>query len=671
MKNSSMTNKKANRLIHSTSPYLLQHAYNPVDWYPWGEEAHNLAIKKDKPILLSIGYSSCHWCHVMERESFENEQVAKVMNENFVNIKVDREERPDIDQIYMDAIQALGSQGGWPLTVFLTPQLKPIYGGTYFPPDHFINLLNQITNAFNNRRQEIESSAEQVISAIAGSEVDKFGLRYNPSADAEKLHTMYRSLEKKFDREFGGMTRAPKFPMPGTWKFLLHYGFLFKETEAIRHTLFTLDRIGDGGIYDQIGGGFARYSTDKQWHVPHFEKMLYDNGQLVSLYSEAYQLSGNPRYLEIISETAQWLDREMTHPDGGFYSALDADSENIEGKYYVWPWEEFASIVGSDTELLSKYFGITNSGNWEGTNILLRNEDIKVEHSAFTQHKERLLAERSKRTRPALDDKIVCSWNALMSIGLIDTYNATGDKNYLSKAEQNASFILENLMIGDKLFRSWKDGKQGSPGFLEDYSSCANMFFQLYQATFNEYFLEISEKLIDLARKYFSDANDIFMFFSTNKSDLIVRKKEILDNVIPSSNSMFARAIYQLGVLKGETDIIERARELTFNVLDLIEKEPEYTSNWALLYSFLTYPTSEVAITGPDCESIARKFRANYFPNRVLAGTKAGSNIPLVADKKIDKDTLIYICRNHTCQLPVTSYEEAVKQMMAATDFKK
>lgn len=660
-----MTNKKANRLIKSNSPYLLQHAYNPVEWFPWDKEAHKISKETGKPILLSIGYSSCHWCHVMERESFENETIARAMNEKFICIKVDREERPDIDQIYMEAVQAMGGHGGWPLTIFLTPELKPIYGGTYFPPENFLVLLEKVSSVYANNKAEMDSSANQIATALTGSELDKFRLRYNDEVSTLKLQKMYQNLSSKFDKEFGGMSRAPKFPMPGTWKFLSHFAFIFKNNEALHHFFFTLDKISDGGIYDQAGGGFARYSTDRKWHVPHFEKMLYDNGQLMSLYAIAYSLSQIDRYKEILYETLAWLSREMTHGSGGFYSALDADSEGVEGKFYVWKWEEFERIANKNTNKFAAFFGVIPEGNWEGTNILLRNQGVpKEDQEEIEEFKSRLLKERNNRIRPGLDDKILAGWNALMSSGLLDAYDATGDEVFLQHAVKNGTFLMNELFIDGKLFRSWKDGKPGTAGFLEDYSCAIEMYLKLYQSTFTRKWLDFALQLVKIAYEKFYDPADGFFYFSEQSSDLIARKKEILDNVIPASNSIMANALFKLGALMGDGKYIALAKKMTFSLIDLMESETEYTSNWALLYSYLVYPTSEVALVGKDFEKLGKAVRKEYFPNKVIAGTKAKSQIPLLANRETSsKNSMIYVCQNHACQLPVTNPDEALEQM--------
>jgi len=465
--------KKANRLLHESSPYLLQHAYNPVDWYPWGEEALQKARQEQKPIIVSIGYAACHWCHVMEHQSFEHEEIAQLMNEHFVCIKVDREERPDVDQIYMDAVHAMGLQGGWPLNVFLNSEAKPFYGGTYFPPQNWSQMLQNVAKAYRENREELDQSAEQFAAHLNTSDLKKYGIQQKNSEFTDSdFRLLYHNLSLRFEKERGGMGQAPKFPMPVNYLFLLRYHQYANQTAALEHVNLTLREMALGGIYDQAGGGFARYSTDSEWLVPHFEKMLYDNGQLVSLYAEAYQVTRNQLYQEVVYETIAFVERELMSPEGGFYSSLDADSEGEEGKFYVFTKEELRQIIGSEEPLFSAYYNIRAEGNWEHhQNILHRrqtDEAFAAEHQLevlvlkelVKGWKEKIRAARAKRVRPGLDDKILTSWNALMLKGLADAYHVFQEEKFLRLALQNANFLKQNLKNGQKLFRNYKNGKQ-------------------------------------------------------------------------------------------------------------------------------------------------------------------------------------------------------------------
>ncbi|MEQ8423664.1 MAG: thioredoxin domain-containing protein, partial [Cyclobacteriaceae bacterium] len=457
--------QKTNRLINSTSPYLLQHANNPVDWYEWGEEALEKAKRENKPILVSIGYSSCHWCHVMEHESFENEDIAAIMNENFVSIKVDREERPDIDQIYMEAVQAMGINGGWPLNVFITPDQKPFYGGTYFPPKNWSQLLIQISKVYKEKREDINKSADELARQLASSDLDRFRRQgMDGDLNSKGSKQMFDSLHSKFDSEWGGLDKAPKFVMPTQWLFLLRHYAKTKDKTALDMVELTLKKMAMGGLYDQVGGGFARYSVDGRWFAPHFEKMLYDNAQLLSLYSEAYAVTRDEFYKRVVYETAEWVQREMTSEDGGFYSALDADSEGEEGKYYVWKQQEFHSVTQRQPDWLIDYYSVTDSGNWEhGNNILFiekSEQQFISEHNITSQQlhneidkaKKLLLTSRNERVKPGLDDKVLTAWNAMTIHGLLDAYAAFGEAKFLDMAIANIQFLEKNL-IDEKVFR--------------------------------------------------------------------------------------------------------------------------------------------------------------------------------------------------------------------------
>ena len=535
-----------NRLAGETSPYLLQHAHNPVDWYPWGDEALQKARNENKPILVSIGYAACHWCHVMERESFENEDTARVMNEHFVNIKIDREERPDLDHIYMDAVQAISGSGGWPLNVFLTPDLKPFYGGTYFPPIRAFNraswteVLNSIATIFRDKRHEIDSQAENLTQHL--QQANDFGIRkennnFEEVFSRENTETAFKALMNAADKKEGGFGQAPKFPQTFSIQYLLHYYYYTKNQLALDQACLSLDKMINGGIYDQIGGGFARYSTDAIWLAPHFEKMLYDNALLIIVLAEAYQVTGKELYKKVISDTIKFIEREMLSPEGGFYSALDADSEGVEGKFYVWSKEEIERILRDDAKLYSEYYGITKTGNWEHTNILHVSGDrsvfatahglSEVELEEFLRtNSEKLLAERSKRIRPALDDKILLGWNALMNTAYSKAYQAFGDENYKEQAIANMDFLLNRFKKNEReLFHTYKNGVAKYPAFLDDYAFLIQSLIHLQEITGNGHYLVTARKLAELVIEKFGEEESGFFFYTAlDQKDILVRK---------------------------------------------------------------------------------------------------------------------------------------------------
>lgn len=680
-----MHDKHTNRLIHSTSPYLLQHAHNPVDWFEWGAEALAKAKKEDKPILVSIGYSSCHWCHVMERESFEQESVAEVMNSFFVCIKIDREERPDIDQIYMDAVQALGVNGGWPLNVFLTPDQKPFFGGTYFSPQVWTQVLTNIHTAYRTKKEDILSSAESLASHLASQGIAPYTRKSEPASgtgrqeDFRKLiDTMYAQLEKKFDKTRGGLERAPKFIMPSIWLWLLRYAHITKNETALDHTLFTLRKIMQGGIYDQIGGGFARYSVDGEWFAPHFEKMLYDNAQLMSLYSEAYTLSKDPNFKTVVFDTYEWLLREMMHDDHGFYSALDADSEGIEGKYYLWPYQEVLDVVHPDYHpLVVEYFNLKPHGNWEhGENILTQTDDVEqlLQKYHLTQDqfdsllasvKRRLLEVREQRIKPGLDDKILSGWNAMMITGLLDAYHAFREPKFLGIAVLNIQFLEKNLMEGNRVYRSFKGKRGNTEGFLEDYAYVIQAYLKLYQANFNEEWITKAKSLTEYVLENFYDPHESYFFYTSVQAEkLIARKKEIFDNVIPSSNGIMVQNLFHLGILLDREEWKTMAVTMTEQLSHLISEEPNYMSNWGIVLTELRHGMAEVVFTGPDFMSLRQAFKKEFQPFCLLMGSDKKSMLPLLRDKTAGAaSSMIYVCFDKTCKLPVTTVADAFNQL--------
>ncbi len=658
--------KKANRLIHSTSPYLLQHAYNPVDWFEWGNEALAKAKKEDKPILVSIGYSSCHWCHVMERESFEMEDIAHIMNEHFVCIKVDREERPDIDHIYMEAVQAMGMNGGWPLNVFLTPEQKPFYGGTYFPPQNWAQMLLQLNKAFQQKRSEINSSANDLIQHLNTSDLQRFAKE--PGLEKfkqESLDGMFKILSSRFDKTWGGIEKAPKFVMPTIWLFLLRYYSITKNNEALHLVTHTLKKMSQGGLYDQIGGGFSRYSVDGEWFAPHFEKMLYDNAQLLSLYSEAYSVTKEDSFKTVVYETTEWLQREMTHPEGGFFSALDADSEGVEGKFYTWTYDELNNVLNNDTKVIQDYYHITSEGNWEhGRNILHRKND-SAPSPKLKAIKEKLLEARAPRIRPGLDDKIVTGWNGMMVQGLIDSYKAFGDHQFLDLALKTISFLETNVIVNGKVYRAFKNKHSTTEGFLEDYAFLIQAYSSLYQVTFREEYLKKAEQWSTYVMKHFYDESDgYFHFSSASAEQLIAKKKEVFDNVIPASNSVMARNLFHVGTLLDKPEWKKIATDMSSRLSSITESEPGYMSNWGILFSEITKGMAEVVIVGNDLEEIRKELHQHPLPFVLTLGTKTKSDLPILEGRESkDGKTMIYVCFNKTCKLPVATVKEALDQL--------
>lgn len=667
-----------NRLSQQTSPYLLQHAHNPVDWYPWGEEALSKAKNENKPILVSIGYSACHWCHVMERECFEKEPIAQVMNQYFVCIKVDREERPDVDAVYMDAVQAMGVRGGWPLNVFLLPDTKPFYGVTYLPPQNWVQLLKSINQAFTNHYQELASSADGFVENMVASESEKYGLvnatvHFN-TGDAD---LMFEQIQRHFDTQKGGMDRAPKFMMPSIYKFLLRYFDISQNPEALAQVELSLNRIALGGIYDHVGGGWARYSVDEDWFIPHFEKMLYDNGQLLSIYAEAYSLTQNPLYQDRIQQTIQWLATEMRSPDGGFFSALDADSEGIEGKFYIWTQDELKATLGEDFDWFSKLYNISRQGNWEhGYNHLHLTEP--TEHAARTAgiytddfhalHEKALakLAEaRRKKIRPGLDDKILASWNGLLIKGLADSYRAVGHEPIREMAVATGQFIAAKMTTDGRLKHSFKNGLATVTGFLEDYAAVIEGYLSLYQITFEEGWLKKAQELADYTiSNFFDQAEGFFHFTDTYGEALIARKKELFDNVIPASNSIMAHNLYTLGKMLDRDDYLEIADNMLSKMTKLLLADVQWVTNWAALYCQRAVPTAEIAIVGADADAMRKDFDRFFIPNKIVMGTSTSSTLPLLLNRTdINAKTAIYVCFDKTCQLPVTKVEEALDQL--------
>lgn len=650
-------NRKPNRLIHSGSLYLQQHAFNPVDWYEWSEEALTRARTENKPIIVSIGYSSCHWCHVMERECFENPELAELMNSYFICIKVDREERPDIDQIYMDAIQTMGLNGGWPLNVFLTPDQKPFYGGTYFPPRLWKQALSGIAEAWQNRRDEIEQSAAQLTEHLRKD----FSGTLRETSGYDHLQA-WQKLKPKLDMRFGGLAKAPKFIMPSVWMWLLRYHYLTHDNEFLKHTSFTLHQIAAGGIYDHIGGGFARYSVDEKWFAPHFEKMLYDNAQLIALYSEAWMATHDERFREVVYETINWLKKEMQHPEGGFFSAIDADSEGEEGKFYTWTYADFCEALGNDAGKWSSFFNVTPEGNWEeGRNILYRQPGAKNPEDYY-RIKHALLTYRDNRVHPVCDKKILTAWNAMTLSGLATAGKAFGEKSFYETAVQGMQFLRNNMFDGERLLRSWNDSPSDVEGFLDDYACTIRACIDLHQITLNESYLQWAAQLTDKVLRDFSESGEPFFFYtSAHAEQLIARKKEIFDNVIPSSNSIMAENLLILGRLLDRPDYTTKARTMLEAAAALIQDEPVYMSNWGIAMLRLKAVPCEVVVDDEQPEEILKQLAAIFHPFILFAKADDNGIIPLAKEKTLSQRPSIFICPDNSCLHPVRDADKAAE----------
>jgi uncharacterized protein len=666
----------SNHLIHETSPYLLQHAHNPVNWFAWGETALNAAKEQNKPILVSIGYAACHWCHVMERESFEDETTAQIMNDHFINIKIDREERPDLDHIYMDAVQAMTGSGGWPLNVFLTPDAKPFYGGTYFPPKRAYNraswteVLLGIAEAFKERGDETYTQAENLTQHLVQS--NSFGFKKLEGTatlfSKERTDEIFQNIMKTADTEWGGFGKAPKFPQTFTIQFLLRYYYMNSSKDALGQALLSLDKMIEGGIYDQAGGGFARYSTDTEWLAPHFEKMLYDNALLVSVLSEAYQLTKQKRYKEVIHETMEFVKRELLHTQKGFYSALDADSEGEEGKFYVWSLDEIKAILGEDADMFCKYYDITEQGNWEGKNILRVKNPVEKFSAANNISKEKLerlledgkkkiLQERSKRIRPMLDDKIILSWNALMNTACSKAFQATGDEDYRKLAVKNMEFLLATFSVNssNEFSHTWKNGIAKYPAFLDDYAFLIQALIQLQEITSDSKWLIRASEITGFVIDNFSELGTGFFYYTKiNQSDVIMRKREVYDGAVPSGNSVMAYNLYQLSICFDRKEWKERSIDMITSLGQAILTYPTSFGIWSCLLQETASETMEIVIMGKEHNRLKNELYTYYVPHRVLM-TSAVENqqFPLFAGKTSLDKSLIYLCKDFVCQQPV------------------
>ncbi len=708
-----MTPRHSNQLIHETSPYLLQHAHNPVNWYPWGEEALTRAKEENKPILVSIGYSACHWCHVMERESFEDEATARIMNEHFINIKIDREERPDLDHIYMDAVQAMTGSGGWPLNVFLTPTAKPFYGGTYFPPQRAFNrpswqeTLLGVKQAFAERRHEIDAQAENMTEHLLKS--NYFGLQKTGADElfsTKKTEEIFQNLMRSADKEWGGFGKAPKFPQTFSIQYLLRYStspqplskgrgatgnsdagnvsIKYEDSKippaggggaALQQALLSLDKMIEGGIYDQVGGGFARYSTDTEWLAPHFEKMLYDNALLIIVLCEAYQLTRKEQYREVIHETMDFIRRELLHPEKGFYAALDADSEGVEGKFYVWSLSEVKELLGKEAAIFCSFYDITESGNWEGSNIprvkknpgkFAMENGMTVDNliTILAAGKKKLLEERSRRIRPLLDDKVLLGWNALMNTACSKAFGATGKEDYRQLAVENMNFMVEKFTTSteNQFHHTWKDAVAKYPAFLDDYAFLIQAMLQLQEITGDTKWLLQASSLTGYVVENFSEEETGFFFYTPlNQPDVIVRKKEIYDGAVPSGNSVMAYNLYHLSILLDKKDWKQRSLDMISALGNAVVKYPGSFGNWACLLQEMISGTNEIALIGEDLSVVFPGLLLEYIPHRVIiASKKSDPAFPLLANKPVTGNPAIYLCRNYTCSSPVFSAKDLI-----------
>lgn len=669
-----------NELHLETSPYLLQHANNPVHWKAWNAKSLESAKEQNKLIIVSVGYSACHWCHVMEHESFEDDEVAATMNAHFISIKIDREERPDIDAVYMKAVQIMTSRGGWPMNVVTLPDGRPIWGGTYFRKNEWINSLEKLQEIYTQNPETIFEYAQKLDDGLQALSI----ISKNDSEtdfNFEILEKLLEKWERSFDWDFGGMARAPKFMMPVNYEFLLRYAYQTKNQNLLDFVNLTLTKMAYGGLFDTIDGGFSRYSVDMKWHVPHFEKMLYDNGQLVSLYANAYKLTKNKLYKEVIEKTLQFVEKEWLTKEGSFYSALDADSLNNEnhleeGAFYVWTKQELQNLLQEDFGLFSEVFNINEFGFWEHQNyVLIQNQSL--EEIAFKQNvdlemveqkkknwEELLYSEREKRSKPRLDDKCLTSWNAIMLKGFVEAYKAIGTQHYLDIALQNADFIVKKVWTSEgNLLHSYKDGKATINGFLEDYSHVIQAFISLYEVTFDEKWLENAKQLADYAFDNFYDEKAEFFSFTSHQDEaLITNHFEVEDNVIAASNSVMADALFRLSIYFGNGYYEKICQQMVQNIVPTVDY-PSAFSNWLNVLLHFSEENKELAICGSNALDYLERINRNYLPNIIVAGSSKDSKLPFLESRFSDKETLLYVCQNKSCQRPSVDFEEISQQI--------
>ncbi|MDB9961292.1 thioredoxin domain-containing protein [Oceanihabitans sp.] len=673
-----MTHQYTNDLINETSPYLLQHAHNPVNWNAWNDEVLAKAKTQNKLILISVGYSACHWCHVMEHESFEDVEVAQIMNDNFINIKIDREERPDIDQVYMNAVQLMTGKGGWPMNVIALPDGRPVWGGTYFEKDQWMSALKQISELYVKDPEKLIEYATKLEQGLKS--MDLISLNNDDAIFTnEFIEEAIDKWSSQFDHREGGMKRSPKFMMPNNYHFLLRYAYQNNDEKLQKFVNHTLTQMAYGGVFDQLEGGFSRYSVDVKWHVPHFEKMLYDNGQLVSLYADAYLITKNELYKSTITETLDFVKNNLTNDEGAFYSSLDADSNTAlgeleEGAFYVWQKDELKNLLETDYELFSDYYNINVYGFWEHDNyVLIRRDDdatiIKKYNLTETDllqkknsWKSILLKERNKRDKPRLDDKSLTSWNALMLKGYVDAYRVLKDPEYLAVAERNAHFIINKQLREDGgLNHSYKEGRSTINGYLEDYAATIEAFLTLYEVTLNETWLNTARDLANYSFDHFFDEKSKLFYFTSNlDASLVSRSVEYRDNVIPASNSIMAKNLFKLSHYFDNKHFAETARTMLNNVKPEIIDYGSGFSNWLDLMMNYTNSYYEVAISGKEVMGKLDELHQTYLPNILIAGSNKESNQALLKNRFIEDETLIYVCVNNSCKLPVAETKEAI-----------
>jgi hypothetical protein len=678
-----MEHKHTNRLIHETSPYLLQHAHNPVDWHPWGEEAFQKATSENKPVLLSIGYSACHWCHVMERESFENEEIAALMNELFVSIKVDREERPDLDEIYMNAVQMMTGRGGWPMTMFLTPEGKPFYGGTYFPPEDrynvpgFPKILRGVANAFYKQPQDVENSVSQILARLQS--MSRSAESAGPF-DPDIIIRGAEQLAQAHDSEHGGFGRAPKFPNAGVYELFLRAFHQSRNPRFLDTIIFTLTKMAQGGIYDHLGGGFHRYSVDEKWLVPHFEKMLYDNAQLVRVYAQVYQITGEPQFKRVVEETVDYLLREMLQPQGGFYSTQDADSEGEEGKFFVWTPQEVSRILGEDAaEIFCRIYDVSEQGNFEDKNILhpiltleqaskYFNRGVDEIAALLEEAKAKLFAEREKRIKPFRDEKVITAWNGLALSGLAEAIKISGNQEYRRAATRTVEFIFSKLFRDGHLLHTYRDGVAKILGYLDDYAFLAVGLLDLFEATLDRSLLARTIELTDILIGEFWDDDD-GAFFYTGKSheQLISRAKPAFDASIPSGNSMAAQLLLRLYHYTSREVYLKKAETILRSYHDSMAAQPFGLAHMLGALDFYLRKPKEIVIVGepdePRTREILEGVHSTYLPNSTLQLVRPNEKIdemaPLLKGKsQVGGRATGYVCHNFTCSAPVTTWDE-------------
>ncbi|CAN5383773.1 thioredoxin domain-containing protein [soil metagenome] len=665
--------KHTNSLIEETSPYLLQHAHNPVDWRVWSKSALELAEKENKLVLVSIGYSSCHWCHVMEKETFEDVEIAKIMNENFINIKVDREERPDVDQVYMTALQLIKGSGGWPLNVITLPNGKPIYGGTFHTKEQWAQVLVEVSNLYKKDPIKANEYADMVAEGI--QDANRIVLLENFEALTQQVLEENVALWKPFwDMKWGGDHGEQKFMMPSNLDFLLDYGVISGDDSIKAHVKNSLDKIALGGVFDHMGGGFFRYSTDGYWKLPHFEKMLYDNAQLISLYSKAYKVFKEPLYKAVVLETISFLEREMKNPEGGYYAAIDADSEGEEGKYYVWSQDELTSILGSEFNLFASYFNIgTQSVLDNGNHLLLRTimDDAFLYQNSLSKNnlelaknkwKEKILAAREKRVTPNIDDKIITSWNSLLINGFVDAYNALGEEAFLRKAEATFNFIKEKNFANGQLIHSYKKGGRHITGFLEDYVFLVNASIKLYGTTLDTGYLDFAHSLNKKAVDKFKDESSGMFKYNQDK-DLISTLIRTDDGVLPSPNAVMADNLFQLGHIFYDTDLLKISNTMVSSMLPMMSTNPQSYGKWSTLLLQMTHRYYEISVVGENAQKLVQELYKNHLPNTLIVGSIEASDLPLFEERFVEGGTYIYVCQNNSCKLPVTSSSQAIQQI--------